>query len=188
MKGIEDSSGKKADDVTKEVKEFVEKKEQPKDKLPEVDEKYQEVANVKYIKNEQGRLDVFAIIDEMRKFEQCNLVKTSDHDLSVRVQGKQVLRLCPLKKGWSASIRGEKIQKYTKDELLSKVKEAIGEGASKASKQDDNEVIKKLEERITKMSKNSKGISVKGIKLTKEIRQWCKKNGYKLSGETLLVN
>ena len=50
-------SGKQADDITKEVKEFVEKKEQPKDKLPEVIDKYQEVANVKYIKDEQVRND-----------------------------------------------------------------------------------------------------------------------------------
>ena len=185
------SSGKKADDikpVTEEVKEFVEKKEQPKDKLPEVEAKYQEVANVRYIKDEQARLDVFAIIDEMSKFEQCNLVKTSDHDLSVRVRGKQVLRLCPLKKGWSASVRGEKIQKYTKDELLSKVKEAMEEEMPKTSNQDDNGVIKKLEERISKMSKDSKGISVKGINLTKAVKKWVKTNGYKLSGDTLLVN
>lgn len=188
MKGIELSSGKKADDVAKEVKELIEKKEQPKEMLTDVEEKYQEVANVKYIKDEQARLDVFAIIDEISKFEQCNLVKTSDHDLSVRLQGRQVLRLCPLKKSWSASVRGEKIRKYTKDELLSKAKEAIEEGTPKSSKQDDNEVIKKLEERIGKISKGSKGISVKGIKLTKEIKNWCKTNGYTLTGETLLVN
>jgi len=191
MKGIEMSSGKQASDnkpVTEEVKEFVEKKEKQTKSLPEVEDKYQTVANVKYIKDKEARLDVFAIIDEISKFEQCNLVKTSEHDLSCRVLGKQVLRLCPLKKGWSASIRGEKIQKYTKDELLSKVKEAIEEGTSKTQKQDENGVISKLEERINKMSKDSKGISIKGIKLTKEIRQWAKQKGYSLIGETLLVN
>jgi hypothetical protein len=191
MKGIEIGKVKQASEnkpVTEEIKEFVEKKEKQTKSLPDVEDKYQTVANVKYIKDKQARLDVFAIIDEISKFEQCNLFKTSDHDLSVRVQGKQVLRLCPLKKGWSASIRGEKIQKYTKEELLSKVKDAIEEGMPKISKQDDNGVITKLEERINKMSKDSKGISIKGIKLTKEIRKWAKQKGYSLTGETLLVN
>jgi len=191
MKGIEIGSVKQASDnkpVTEEVKEFVEKKEQPAKSLPEVEDKYQEVANVKYIKDKQARLDVFAIIDEMSKFEQCKLVKTSDHDLSVRVRGKQVVKLCPLKKGWSASVRGEKIQKYTKDELLSKAKEAMEEEMPKTSNQNDNGIITKLEDRITKMSEGSKGISVKGLKLTKEIKKWAKEHGYTLTGETLLVN
>ena len=191
MKGIEMSSEKQASNnkpMTEEIKTFVEKKEQQTNSLPEVEDKYQEVANVKYIKDKQARLDVFAIIDEISKFEQCNLVKTSDHDLSVRVRGKQVVRLCPLKKGWSASIRGEKIQKYTKDGLLSKVKEAMEEEMPKTQKQDDNGIITKLEERINQMSKDSKGISINGIKLTKEIKNWAKEHGYLLTGETLLVN
>ena len=189
MKKIEQPSlEKKAGDISKEVKEFVEKKEKPKNSLPEVEEKYQSVANCKYIQDEQARTDVFAIIDEIRKFEQCNLVKTSDHDLSVRVQGKQVLRLCPLKKGWSASILGEKIQKYTKDELLNKAKKVIEELTPKVSKQDDEEIIKKLEERISKMSKGSKGINVKVFLKNKEFKEWIKQKGYRLNGETLLVN
>ena len=191
MKKIEKPSlEKKADDtktVTEEVKEFVEKKEKPKASLPEVEEKYQEVANMNYIQDEQARLDVFAIIDEFRKYEQCNLVKTSDHDLSVRVQGKQILRLCPLKKGWSASVRGEKIRKYTKDELLSKAIKVIEKLSPKDSKQGEEEVIKKLEERISKMSKGSKGINVKAFLKNKEFKEWVKKKGYKLDGETLLV-
>ena len=54
--------------------------------------------------------------------------------------------------------------------------------------QEDKTVIKKLEERIAKMSKGNKGISIKGIKLTAEIKNWAKTKGYTLTGDTLLVN
>jgi len=54
--------------------------------------------------------------------------------------------------------------------------------------QEDKTVIKKLEERIAKMGKGSKGISTKGIKVTAEIKNWAKEQGYTLTGETLLVN
>ena len=47
--------------------------------------------------------------------------------------------------------------------------------------------IKKLEDRISKMSKDSKGINIKGFHKTKELKEWVGKKGYKLDGETLLV-
>ncbi len=193
MKGLNQVSGKKAD-VTKEIQKFVEKKEQAKNstKLPKVDNKYQELANLQYVSDANARKELMEIIDELIKIEGLSLKKTGRHDLSVKLKGKQIVKICPLKKRWSASLNGGKIQSYSKDEVLSKVKEQMKSEIKEQSKsstiQDDKSVIKKLEERIAKLSEGSKGISIKGIKVTSEIKKWVKTKGYTLTGETLLVN
>jgi len=193
MKELDQVSGKKAD-VNKEVQKFVEKKEQSKGshKLPTVDDKYQELANLRYVSDGKTRKELVEIIDELMKIEGLSLKKTGGHDLSVKYKGKQIVKICPLKKGWSASLNGGKIQSYSKDQIIDAVMNGITTGVDEDSKpspkQDDKEVIKKLEERIAKMGKGSKGISTKGIKVTSEIKNWAKTKGYTLTGDTLLVN
>jgi len=198
MKEIEQPS-MKADEtkttVTEEIAEFQAKKESPRKEskqLANVDEKYQEICNLQYVRSAEARKELMELIDALWKINDIVLSKTSNHDLSVRHKGRQIVKVCPLKKGWSAQIQGSKVQSLTKDQVLSGVKDGIEKGPKEDSKpslkQDDKDVIAKLEERITKMGKGSKGISTKGIKLTEEIKNWAKTKGYTLTGETLLVN
>ena len=182
MKGIEQPISNKANDVAKQVEAFVQKKEQPKD----VEDKYQEVCNLQYVKNADVRKELKQLIDELEKIKELSLQKTSNHDLSVRFKGRQLVKVCPLKKGWSAQLKGGKVQSYTKDQILSGVRDLMTEPQVK--NQDDKTVIKKLEERIAKLSKGSKGIKIKGIKVTSEIKKWIEEKGYTLTKDTLVVN
>jgi len=198
MKEIEQAS-MKADEtkttVTDEIAEFQAKKEPPKKQskqLANVDEKYQELCNLQYVRSVEARKELMELIDALWKINDIVLSKTSNHDLSVRHKGRQIVKVCPLKKGWSAQIQGGKVQSYSKDQVLSGVQDGIEKGPKENSKpplkQDDNDIIAKLEERIAKMGKGSKGISTKGIKLTEDIKNWVKTKGYTLTGETLLIN
>ena len=198
MKEIEQPS-MKADEtkttVTEEIAEFQTKKEPPKKEakqLATVEEKYQEICNLQYVRSADARKELKELIDELEKINDIVLSKSSNHDLSVRHKGRQIVKVCPLKKGWSAQIQGGKVQSYSKEQVLSGVQDGIEKGPKENSKpslkQDDNDIIAKLEERIAKMGKGSKGISTKGIKVTAEIKNWIKTMGYTLTGETLLVN
>lgn len=186
-------SDKKAD-ITKEIQKFVNKKDQanPSTKLPNIDSKYQDLANLQYVSDSKVRKELMEIIDELMKIEGLTLRKTGGHDLSVRYKGRQLAKICPLKKRWSASLNGGKIQSYTKNQVLGAVKKGMikePENTSKPSiKQDDKAVIKQLEGRISKLAKGSKGISIKGIKVTSEVKKWAKTNGYTLTGSKLMVN
>ena len=53
-------------------------------KLPSVDEKYQAVANLNYVRNAEARKELMGIIDELMAMPGLLLKKTSGHDLSVR--------------------------------------------------------------------------------------------------------
>ncbi len=73
-------------------------------------------------------------------------------------------------------------------ETVRKEKPIMKSSTVEKGTENDAEVIGKLKERIASMAKGSKGISVKNIKITKAIKQFCKDNGFSLSGETLFVN
>lgn len=169
---------------------IVEKEEKPEQKnkasLSQVPEKYQEVCNLQYVRDDKARKQVMEIIDELRQIDNLVLEKTGNHDLSVRFKGRQMVKICPLKKDWSASIQGGKIQRYTKDQILEKVRDAMKD-ASPSNSNDGKDAIKQLEDRVGKMSEKSKGISLKGVDITRKVEDWIKQSGYKLSGSTLLV-
>ena len=202
MKEIEQTINVKAGDnkksVTEELQKLQQKKEQIKNsknsttkkQLSGVEEKYQLVANLNYCQSEDVRSEIIEIIEELWKIEGLVIEKSSGHDLTCRYKGRQVLRLCPLKNSYSASIRGGQIQRYTKDILLNQVKEELKREPSKVRQQKltDEHIIEALESRIEHMDKGSKGISTKGIKLTDGVQKWVKQNGYSLSSETSLVN
>jgi hypothetical protein len=188
MKGIEISSSKKADDTHKvkpSNEEFYKVYQEQMKELGKTP--YQDLCNIGFVEDKNAQKEIIEIIEELQKIEGLVFAKVGGHDLSVRMKGRQVVKVCPLRKTWSASICGGKIQRYTKDELLGKAKAVISEESSQCSKIDE-EIIKQLEERISKLSKGSKGISLKDIKLTKDIKMWAKIKGYTISGETLLVN
>ncbi len=157
-----------------------------KEKLPNEEEKYQNLCNLNYMQSKKARDELKEMIDEFSKDKELVLEKISNHDLSVRFKGRQIIKICPLKTGWSASLKGAKIRKDTKDSILSAVK-VLKLDPSKIIKGINEEEIKKLEERISKLSKNSKGISIKGYHQTKELKDWAIDKGYKIDGDTLLV-
>jgi len=173
--------------LTEEVKEFVEKKEKSKNSLPVVEEKYQEICNLNYVRDGRVRQELKELIDALWKIDGLLMQKTSDHDCSVRYKGRQIVKIVPLKNRWSSQIKGGKIQSATKEQILSVVKDEVA-NQPKTSKQDDEEVIKKLEERIKNMAKGVKGINVKNFPKTKEFKEWIKSKGYKLDKETLFVS
>ena len=185
MKDIEQPIKDKVNDVTKQVEQ---KKEQPKNSLPKEEEKYQELCNLQYVRSAEARKELMELIDALWKINDIVLSKTSNHDLSVRHKGRQIMKMCPLKKGWSASVDGGKVQSYTKDQVLSGVRVMMTEPHKAIHEQEDKTVIKKLEERIAKMSKNNKGIALGKTKITDGIKKWVKEKGYTLTGDTLLVN
>ena len=202
MKEIEQPINVKAGDnkksVTEALQKLQEKKEEIKNsknsttkkQLSGVEEKYQQVTNLNYCQSADVRNEIIEIIEELWKIEGLVIEKSSGHDPTARYKGRQVLRLCPLKNSYSASIRGGQIQRYTKDILLNQVKEELKREPSKVRQQKptDEHIIEALESRIENMSKDSKGISTKGLKITDGIKKWVKQNGYSLTGDTLLVN
>lgn len=93
--------------------------------LPPVEKKYQERANLNYITNAQARQDIIDIIDEVGKIEGVLMKKSSDHDLTIHYDGKSLARICPLKKDYSASLSGGKIEKHTKTEILKAITKGV---------------------------------------------------------------
>lgn len=116
MKGIEQPI--KAEETTKAVESFVKKKAEAQTKkslppqknqpLPKVPDEYQELCNIQYVQDSEARKELFWIIEELRKIPELKLEKTADHDLSAKYKGRTLVKICPLKKGWSASIAGVK--------------------------------------------------------------------------------
>ncbi|MEA3458742.1 MAG: hypothetical protein U9R21_08720 [Candidatus Thermoplasmatota archaeon] len=131
------------------------KKEKPEQKnkasLAQVPEKYQSVCNLQYVRDDKARKQMMEIIDELRTIDDLVLEKTGNHDLSVRFKGRQMVKICPLKKDWSASIQGGKIQRYTKEQILENVRDAMKD-ASPSNSNDGKDVIKQLKDRVGKMS------------------------------------
>ena len=202
MKGIEQPIKQpvKAEDTTKAVQKFVQRKEQAQAKkspppqkdqpLPKVSEEYQELCNIQYVQDSETRKELIWIIEELKKIPDLKLEKTADHDLSAKFKGRTLVKICPLKKGWSASINGGKIQSYTKEQIISGVRVAQvadKETPPQKTPEEDKKVIEKLEERIVKMDKTSKGINLKGIKVISGVKEWVKIKGYTVDGTTLLV-
>ena len=117
-------------------------------------------------------------MEELWKIDGLVIEKSCGYDLTARYKGRQVLRLCPLKNSYSASIRGGQIQWYTKDIILNQVKEELKREPSKVRQQKpiDEHIIEALESRIEHMDKGSKEISTKGLKITDGIKKWVIQN------------
>jgi hypothetical protein len=146
------------------------------------------LCNIEYTKDSEAKKELFWIIDKLKEIPELKLEKTACHDLSAKYKGRTLVKVCPLKKGWSASIGGGKVQQYTKEQVVSsiRVQQAI-EKQPIPQNQEDKKVIEKLEDRIGKMDKTSKGINIKGTKVTLGVSGWAKTKGYTIDGTTLLV-
>jgi hypothetical protein len=102
--------------------------------LPPVEKKYQELANLNYITNAQARQDIIDIINEVEKIEGASMKKSSDHDLTILYDGKSLARICPLKKDYSASLGGGKIEKHTKADILKAITKGVDQRKAELEK------------------------------------------------------
>jgi len=185
------------EDQTKTKAKAPPKKEVQKP-LPEVEEKYQNLANLNYQTDATARQAIIDIIDEVDAIEDELLVmsKTSEHDLSIRYNGRTLIRVCPLKTQMSASINGGKIERTDKEEVLKsfhKLYEDAQKDHDKAvqqaekAKAEDAKIIQGLEARIAKLDAKSKGINLGKLKVTEGITNWIAEKGYVLEGTNLNV-
>ena len=156
------------------------------------------VGNFNYCQSRKARDELKEIIEILKNVSDVTLM-ANRFNTSIKMNGQVIGTIWPLKDTWSGSAGHEKIQRWDSPtrylnaikleiETVRKEKVNVKPPTVKKATQNDAEVIAKLTERINKISKESKGISVKGIKITKAVKQFCKDNGYSLSGETLLVN
>jgi len=159
------------------------------------DSKYQELGNIQYIQDETKRKEFIQILDEFLEQENVVISKINNHDTVVKCRGRIVLKLCPLRKSFSSSIMNVndgKIQRYSKDEIIQKTKEALAgipKGPVSTKKtQNDAGVIADLESRIAKMSTGSKGVKLAKGTYREAIKQWASGHGYTISGETVFIN
>ena len=83
-------------------------------------------------------------------------------------------------------MKGAKIQNHDKGSILSAVR-VLKLDPEKVMKKCDEIEIQRLEDRIAKLSKSSKGISLKDVHKIKAFNNWVKDKGFKLDGDTLLV-
>ena len=157
-----------------------------------------EIGNFNYCQSRKARDELKEIIEILKAVSDVTLM-ANRFNTSIKMNGQVIGTLWPLKNTWSGSAGQEKIQRWDSPtrylnaikleiETVRKEKVNVKPSTVKKATQNDAEVIAKLTERIANMSKDSKGISVKGIKITKSLRAWSKSEGYTLSGETLLVN
>lgn len=156
------------------------------------------VGNFNYCQSKKARDELKEIIEVLKAVNDVTLM-ANKFNTSIKMNGQVIGTLWPLKNNWSGSAGQEKIQRWDSTtrylnaikleiETIRKEKVNMKPPTVKIDTQNDAEVVAKLKERIRQMSKESKGISVKNIKITKAIKQFCKDNGYSLSGETLLTN
>jgi len=185
--------------MVKETKQPKASEQPAKEKpLKDVDSFYQDLANVNYMRTQEARQELISIIDEINQVDDELLVmsKTSEHDLSIRYNGRTLIRVCPLKEEISASINGGKIEKTDKDTVLKsfhkiyeKAKGEHQKAVEQAEKQraEDEATIKELEAKIAKLDKNHKSIALGKVKVTEAISNWISEHKYVLSGNTLTV-
>ena len=84
-----------------------------------------DLMNINYTNEKEARADLEEFANALRKKTSVQLRKSSGHDLSVIGRdGKQVIKICPLKLRYSASLPGDngKIGHHTKKEILEAIK------------------------------------------------------------------
>lgn len=162
--------------MSKDKKETQQKagKEEPKP-LPPVEKRYQELANLNYMTDGKARQDIIDIIDEVGKIEGVTMKKSSDHDLTILYSGKSLARICPLKKDYSASLSGGKIEKHTKAEILKAItkgieqrKAEIEKARIEAEKIAEKEAEDELRQKIAEEEKAKQESSKKALSKTKK--------------------
>jgi len=167
-------------------------------KKKQLQQEESEIGNFNYCQSRKARDELKEIIEILKAVSDVTLM-ANRFNTSIKMNGRVIGTIWPLKDTWSGSAGQEKIQRWDsptrylnaiKLEIETVCKEKVNLKPSKAKVPTlgDTDMIQVLEQRIVKMSPTSKGINIKGFKMTKSLRAWAKQKGYSLSGETLLVN
>ena len=157
-----------------------------------------EIGNFNYCQSRKARDELKEIIKILKAVSDVTLM-ANRFNTSIKMNGMVIGTLWPLKDTWSGSAGQEKIQRWDSPtrylnaikleiETVRKAKPNLKPSKGKLPTLSDANVIQVLERRIEKMSPMSKGINLKGFKMTKPLKAWAKQNGYTLTGETLLTN
>jgi len=70
----------------------------------------QELININYCKNLWSRLKIWLLIKELNKDKRFHFKKLSNHSLEVQYYNRTILRICPLRKSLSVSIKGGRMR------------------------------------------------------------------------------
>ena len=166
-------------------------------KKKQLQQEESDIGNFNYCQSRKARDELKEIIEILKAVSDVTLM-ANRFNTSIKMNGQVIGTLWPLKDTWSGSAGQEKIQRWDSPtrylnaikleiETVRKAKPNMKSSTVKPTLS-DADMIQVLERRIETMSPTSKGINLKGFKMTKPIRAWAKQNGYTLTGETLLVN
>jgi len=159
-----------------------EKKKHKKEKLLDEDSEWLEVINLNNCQNAESRKQIKQVLEEIKKIDGLMMQKICTHDLSAKLNGRVLCRICPLKQGWSGSITTGKIKRYTVNQFIEEMQKVHKEMPKRLSlpvknrsikTQNDAGVIADLEGRISKMSKNSKGVKLLKGTCNKAVKDWA---------------
>ena len=101
-----------------------EKKKHKKEKMSDEDSEWQEVINLNNCQNTESRKQIKQILDELKQIDGLVMQKICTHDLSAKLNGRVLCRICPLKQGWSGSITTGKIKRYTVNQFIEELQKA----------------------------------------------------------------
>ena len=167
-------------------------------KKKQLQQEESEIGNYNYCQSRKARDELKEIIEILKAVSDVTLM-ANRFNTSIKMNGQVIGTLWPLKNTWSGSAGQEKIQRWDSStrflnaikleiETVRKEKVNMKPSKDKVPTLSDADVIQVLEQRIKQMSPTSKGINIKGFKMTKPLRAWAKTKGYTLTGETLLIN
>ena len=176
-----------------------ERKKHKKEKLSNEDSKWLEVINLNNCQNVESRKQIKQVLEELKKIDGLVMQKICTHDLSAKLNGRVLCRICPLKQGWSGSITTGNIKKYEVNQFIEELQKAHKEmpkprknsNKSKLNIQlKGEEAVKFLEEKVAGLSKTSKGFQVpSGIRVTDpEVKDWIKENQYSAVADKIMLN
>jgi len=122
--GNEDKQAEE-ENAQEEGEQTDESKDPPKPEPEEYDNtnlKIEDVMNIGYVEDEETKKHLNSFVDAL-KSTTVHVKIASKHDMSVVKGGKQVLKVCPLKKGLSASINGGKVCRHKPEDILNFIKQ-----------------------------------------------------------------
>ena len=107
--------------------ETVDESDDPPKPEPEVFDntklKIEDVMNIEYCEDEDTKKGLNKVVDALKSRTDANVKKASNHDMTVSVNHKQVLKVTPLKKSFSASFHGGATTRdKTADEIVKFIK------------------------------------------------------------------
>ena len=138
-----------------------------------------EIGNFNYCQSRKARDELKEIIEILKAVSDITLM-ANRFNTSIKMNGRVIGTLWPLKNTWSGSAGQEKIQRWDSPtrylnaikleiETVRKEKVNLKPSKGKVPTLSDADVIQVLEQRILKMSPTSKGINLKGFKMTKPL-------------------